>query len=98
MRMDLRKRKMAEYETETIAQLIAQLLDDRMRRAAMRTLVISVLDQGRDRSVAEQMIAVVDRWRELAHDVLPACSGNDSKAVRMPSAPGLTPIGDTKLQ
>jgi hypothetical protein len=48
------------------------------------------------------MIAAADWWSEI-HEPIPeevddeavACASSDSRASRMPSAPGFTPIGDT---
>ena len=50
VRVDLRQREVAEYESQARAEAPLHLLDDRVGPAAVRTFVVAVLDQ-RDRRV-----------------------------------------------
>jgi hypothetical protein len=74
-----------------------------MRSPAVGTLVIAILHEG-DGGVGRTlcMIAIADRWPET-HGPIPqevdaddvASVSSESRASRMPSAPGFTAIGDT---
>src|SRR3954454_23089369 len=93
----------AEHEAQPVAHPRLHFLDDRIRGTAVRALVVAVLDQ-RDRRV-RRSLDVVAAFADgdsqpgfpgrACHDASPPRS---SRAWRMPSAPGLTPTGDTKLQ
>jgi hypothetical protein len=72
--VDVGERKIAEGETEAVAQALLDGLDDGIGFPAIWTLVIAVLNQREGR---------VNRPL------------NSSSAARMPSAPGLTPTGET---
>src|SRR5258708_1947532 len=107
VRMDLRQREVAEGEPHLVAGLRQDRLQDEVRAAAVRALVVAVLHQrngGIGRS--EEVIFRTDRHAEdaAAHDlcslplpavVWPRCSGVSAwSASKMPSAPGFTPTGD----
>src|SRR6185437_17080966 len=96
-----RDREDPEHEAELISQPRLHLLDDRIRSAAERALVVAVLEQ-RCRCIdgSLDVVAVLaDRERQFglplraAHEPLPA--PRPSSACRIPSAPGLTPTGET---
>ena len=80
---------------------LPNLFDDRMRRAAERALVVAVLDERhRRRRRPQDVVALADRdgqsWAlEVDAHAGTGAAGIDSSAARMPSAPGLTPIGET---
>jgi len=99
VRMHVRQGEVAIDEAQALAHPPAHLVHDRMRRAAVGTLVVAVLQQ-RDgcRHGAADVIALRgDGQHELrhvrAHGRWPPPIA--SSALRMPSAPGLTPIGET---
>src|SRR6185295_8923321 len=92
------------HEPHAVAQPRLRRLDNRVGLAAVRALVVAVLDQ-RHRRVGGALDVValgVDRNGERR---LPARRGHvassfcrSSSAARIPSAPGLTLLGETKLQ
>ena len=49
VRMRLRQRKMPEHETQLVAQVTAYSLDEWVGAGAMRTLEVSVLNEGHRR-------------------------------------------------
>jgi hypothetical protein len=101
VRMDTGEWKMAKDETELVSDLPPQLLKHRVGAAAMGTLEVTVLDQGhRSGRRPQPVIALAEgrcerggggRCRHAVTDF----AGKDSSARRMPSAPGLTPMGET---
>src|SRR6266550_988175 len=103
MRVDLAQGEVAIGEAEVVAERRLQRLHDGIRRAAERAFVVAVLHHGDARGLgADDMIPFADGHREPrrrhqhAHNDAPtACSCICSSAARMPSAPRLTPIGDT---
>ena len=92
----LRQREVAVHEPEAIAEPSADVLDDRKRGAAVRAFVVTILDE-RDWRVrrAGNVIVGPDLDHALSHCDAPVGAGSASSAERMPSAPGLTPTGDT---
>src|SRR6202035_386728 len=100
VRMNAAQREVAEREPESIAELLADLLHDGMRRAAIRALVVPVLHQcDAGPGWTESVVALVQRRGELGgrrgHHATAAGTCMVSSARRMPSAPGFTPIGET---
>src|SRR5271170_776744 len=88
--------KVAEDETEFLAELALDFIDDGGSFPAKGTLVIAVFDEG-DRSGlgATDMIACADGQSELTLEVGSHCASScgdarSSSASRMPSAPGFT--------
>src|SRR3954466_14198511 len=101
MRMRGRDREVAKDEAKRLTHSLLDLLDYWIGGAAIRTLVVPVLDE-RDRSVGraiDVVAALRHRHRQRgcplrgAHD--PSPLPRLSSARRMPSAPGLTPTGET---
>jgi len=101
MQVDLAERKIAKREPQIVAEDLSNLHDGRMRGSAVGALEVTVLDE-RDGCClgAENVIALADRDCEPRG--MGGCAQADtpagviaSSAARIPSAPGLTPIGDT---
>jgi hypothetical protein len=61
--MNVAQREMAKDESNAVAEMLQHELDDRMRRAAVRTFVVAVFDQ-RHRGIrwTENMVTRRD-WR-----------------------------------
>jgi hypothetical protein len=101
VRVDLSEREVAEGEAKVLAEDPPHLLHDRVGCAAVRALVVAVLDE-RDAGGCRppDAVALADGGCEhgavgrLAHARASACR-IDSSAARIPSAPGLTSTGDT---
>src|SRR5690606_24690505 len=93
LRVQGRQREIAEHETQFRAKARPDSRYDPVGCTAAGALVITVLDERYRRIVGPE--AVVGRRHidlELSHGYLPAML---SRASRIPSAPGLTSIGDT---
>ena len=100
MWVDLAERKVAEDEPELVAERALDLLHDRIGRAAVGTLVVSVLDERHRRiGIALDVVALADRHGQprmfAAFPHAGAGAASSSSARRMPSAPGLTSTGET---
>ena len=107
MRMNIRERKMPEGKTEIVPKSALNFFDDWLNFAAKRTFIISVLQQC-NRRVNRALKVIAFRVRQfeihpvdhlasiVAGTVCLFCKS--SNAERIPSAPGLTPTGETKLQ
>jgi hypothetical protein len=101
--MDLREWEVPIDERQPLAEAALHRLDEWISAPAMRTLEVAVLDEN-DGSVerSRDMIALADVNGEVAHgcarksDDVDAedVAESDSSALRIPSAPGLTPIGE----
>src|SRR5256885_14456229 len=98
---------MPKGKTEVVTELALNFFYDWLNFAAKRTFVISVLQQGNRRiDRALNVIARLIRQFQLcwAGHLASAAAAvvcllcKSSSAERIPSAPGLTPIGETKLQ
>src|ERR1700722_7624850 len=93
----LGQREVPEYEPELLGEMLLRPLDVRKREPTIAALVVAIFDE-RDRRVHGGMD--VDRRRDRcsqhAHDE--TLTGSCSSASRMPSAPGLTAIGERGLQ
>ena len=99
MRMRLGQREIPKHKTHLVAKAFLQGLHDRIRLAAVWTLVIAVLDD-RHRRLRRSLRVIVRadrrlqfcRWTHRAtfYFFTPSCSSASS----IPSAPGLTPTGD----
>ena len=103
MRVGAGHRKMPEAETQAVSHPLDDSIDNRLNLGAKRALVISVLKQ-RDRPIDCALDVVTRGIREseiFSRDhFVPAATlafllCNSSSAERIPSAPGLTPIGET---
>src|SRR5438874_2320641 len=101
MRMDLGKREVAKDKAHPVAHSLLQLLHDRVGAAAVRTLVVTVLDQrdGCGRGPF-RVVASPDREGQLGRVRLrrqgeTSFLSSASRAARIPSAPGFTPTGET---
>jgi len=100
VRMRLRKRKVAEDETEIGSERPPDLLHDRIRRTTVRALVVAVFGQRHRGAVGPRpMVVRRDGRLQDSHGVSPFGVGrldsSFSSASRIPSAPGLTSIGET---
>ena len=108
--MDLREREMPEGEAEIAPVRAHEHHGDPVCRTAIGTFVVAVLEEGdRGRLVSENVVPCARDGKgesrrveeELGHGAEVAAATrvgscwSDSSASRMPSAPGLTPIGDT---
>src|ERR1700722_1874232 len=82
-----------EDEPELLAEPLLRPLDVREGKAAVGTLVVAIFDHC-DRRVhgALDVVSRRDRCSQHAHDE--TLTGSCSNASRMPSAPGLTAIGE----
>src|SRR5262245_29837780 len=101
VRVGRRDREVAKDESELLAHSRLDLFDDRVRRTAIRALVIAVLEEGHS-GVGRTLDVIalrVDGNGQLgaplrsAHE--PSSSWRLSSAFRIPSAPGFTPTGET---
>src|ERR1700683_847071 len=94
VRMHFVERHISKDEAKLRSKSLGDCLDHGIRVAAIRAFVIPVFDQShRRRCGTLDMIIFADRNGQ-AHAGL---RGNASSALKIPSAPGLTPTGDTKL-
>ena len=95
MRMGLTEGKMAKDDPQLSGEALPHCIDDRMCEPAVRAFVVAVFDQ-RDRSVDRSPNVIMLRdWNfERGHDHSSSLFGMFSSASRMPSAPGLTAIGE----
>jgi hypothetical protein len=97
----LGQREVPEREQHVVLEELDELFHDRMGQSAERALVVAVLDEGDlRRERPDRVIFGADRSGkaravEKSAQVGTAWRERDSSAVRIPSAPGLTPIGDT---
>jgi hypothetical protein len=104
MRVDLRQRKVAIREPQVVPHDLPNLFEDRMSCAAKRALVVAVLDECYwSRRRPQYVIPLTDRYGQSWTFENDGHAGTeaaaiDSSAARIPSAPGLTPIGDRWLQ
>lgn len=90
--MDFGDWEVAEDESYLSAQLRQDFLDDGMGHAAVGALVVAVLHQGDlGFGVSGDVVCCADAFYEFAHEL----DTKPSRAARMPSAPGLTPMGET---
>ena len=108
VRMALPEGKVAKDEAKLIAQSLLQVLHDGIRHAAVRALVVAILDECDGCLVRTGDVVVLrDGRMEGAHGRasdaagwgafdLPLLSapGSDSSALKMPSAPGFTSTGE----
>jgi hypothetical protein len=101
MGVDRGKREMTKHEAQMPAKQLLQLFDYVMSLAAIGALIVAILHHGHwcgNRS--KDMVVLVNRhgqpWcsRWLNHRDT-SCFVRSSRAVKMPSAPGFTPIGET---
>src|ERR1700680_1165108 len=101
--MDLRERKIAEDEAKVFAESLLNLLNNRVGWTAEGTLVIAVFHERHGRVcgplnvVAARIYfqsAKTVRRLSFCHAAAPLLSSS-SNASRIPSAPGLTVIGET---
>src|ERR1700686_3289157 len=101
--MDLRERKIAEDEAKVFAESLLNLPNNRVGCTAEGTLVIAIFHERHGRvcgslnMVAARMYfqsAKAVRGLSLSHAASPLLSSS-SNALRIPSAPGLTVIGET---
>ena len=100
MRVRRRDREVPKHEPEPITQPRLNFLDDGIRRTAVRTLVVAVLDERhrRTRRSLNVVPLVADRHRQCGAKLGRAHVASFprfSSARRIPSAPGFTPTGDT---
>src|SRR6266550_3540249 len=107
MRVHVRHRKMPEGKTEIVPEATLNFSNDWLNFAANGAFVISVLQQRNWRvNRALQVITLRIRQFEVcsvdhfvsATAAVACLFCKSSSAERIPSAPGLTPIGETKLQ
>src|SRR5216684_6627430 len=98
-------RKVAEDEAQAVNHLCLDLLDYGVGGAAIGAFVVAIFHQ-RDWCVSPSLDVVSvrhDGHRQLSlrpcsvHDPTPDLA-RSSSARRIPSAPGFTPLGETKLQ
>src|SRR5512132_928180 len=97
-----RNGEIAEHEPEPIPHPGPHVLDDRVRLATVRALVIAVLDERHRRGSRSLHVIALLVHRE-GEDGLPLGPAHvasslplsSSSARRMPSAPGFTPTGET---
>src|SRR6267142_1769030 len=94
-RVRLRQREIPEHEAHAPAQDLLHFLHNRIGTPAVRALVVAILDERHGRLVGSlTMVGLRDGGRQAAHR--PAFPGASfSSASRIPSAPGLTPTGET---
>ena len=101
MRVGVAQREVPEDRSELVAEDALDLLHDRVGGAAVRALVVAVLDQRQRRRLgtAAGMVARADRNREAGAVQLLAHAGLGSEiassALKIPSAPGLISLGET---
>src|SRR4029077_7814123 len=107
MRMNIRERKMPEGKTQVVPKSALNFSNDWLNFAANGAFVISVLQQRNWRvNRASQVITFRLRQFEVcsvdhfvsATAAVACLFCKSSSAERIPSAPGLTPIGETRLQ
>src|ERR1700678_3430477 len=102
--MHFGQRKIAEDETQLLAEMFLDFLHDGIGASAIGALVVAILDE-RDGCgcVTLNVIGWADGNFQRAHDVLLFAPtqrrrgvyfGKASRAVRMPSAPGFTATGE----
>ena len=98
VRMRLGKRKVAEHEAQLVAEPGLHFFHDRVGHAAVRTLVVAVLDQRH--GCVGGALGVIVRAHRCRQLVVPAAHGflfsgcRDSRAESIPSAPGLMSMGE----
>jgi hypothetical protein len=97
--MDLVQREVPEREADAVPAGTQHFPHVRLGRGAERTLVIPVFDEGhRSRRVPEYVVTLVHGRHESGsvqvadHAGTPAAI--ESRAVRIPSTPGFTSIGE----
>src|SRR5258708_35110934 len=98
-------RKVAEDEAQAVPHLRLDVLDDGVGGAAIGAFVVAVFHQ-RDRCAIRSLDVVSIRRDWHGHlslrpnGIHDATAGppRSSSARRIPSAPGFTPLGETKLQ
>src|SRR5712692_6102956 len=95
VRMNLGEREIAVDKTKAAAHDTQHFGDDGMCRAAMRTLIVAILDQRDRRVVGAQAVIVFKNGRSETAHALTLSRSIFSNASRIPSAPGLTPMGET---
>src|SRR5260370_512599 len=101
MWVDLGQREVPEDEAYPVAESVQQVLDDWIGLTAGRALVVAVLDQRDQRRFGAQgVVGLPDRDDQpcrcyfAGHGVF-SFAVRVWRAVRMPSAPGTTPTGET---
>ena len=92
-RMHFRQRKMTEDEAKSRPQASMNLLHDRLRHCTVGALIIAVLDE-RDESTVVALYMIKRLAEFWALPFLSSSSERASSASRMPSAPGLTAMGE----
>src|SRR5262245_43568959 len=96
--MNLRQRKVAEDEAQPLPEMLLHALDDGICGPAIGALIVGIFDQrGRRMRAALYVIGVGDRNLQGRHAIAPYF-GSRARASRMPSAPGLTAMGDRRFQ
>jgi hypothetical protein len=92
--VDLRQREMPIRKSETRPEITLHPLGNGVREAAMRALVIAIFEKRHRRVIRTlNMVAGVDRDAQERHCYF-SWFCKLSRASRMPSAPGLTAIGE----
>ena len=96
VRMCRRDREVAKDEAKLVSHRFLYLLDDRIRGAAVGAFVVAVLEE-RHGCVRRSLNMVASLCHGQRERGFPGRSheGSSSSARRIPSAPGLTPTGDT---
>src|SRR6266404_3044540 len=101
MRMHRREREVAKDKAQSISESLLQFFHDGIGLTAIRAFVIAVFHEGdRGGCWTLNVIAFPHRERQpgyplCSHAVTSGLVGSASRAARIPSAPGLTPTGET---
>src|SRR5260221_7611114 len=101
MRMHRGEREIAKDKAQSLPKLLLQFFHDGKGLTAIGTLVVTVFHEGnRGGGRSLYVIALPYRLRQSgcplsSHAVTSGLAGSASRAARIPSAPGLTPTGDT---
>jgi hypothetical protein len=98
--MNLSERKVAIDETQLVTELLLHDFDDRIGLTAIGAFEIAALDERhrRGRWTLRVVIQADRRSQDRRlhdHRCDASLAGSASSALRMPSAPGLIPIGET---
>src|SRR5271166_5553231 len=97
MRMQFRQRKIAKHETQPVAELAPDFVDDRIRFAAVWALVIAIFHQRDRRGRRPANMIPRAHWQSefavkiCSHFPFSCADARSSSAARIPSAPGFTP-------
>src|SRR5439155_9834188 len=97
----LAQREVAVHESQSATHPLLDRFDDGVRAPAVRALVVAVLDQ-RNRRICRTLdvVALPHGQRQRCRRIAPGHAwvrspATAARARRMPSAPGLTPTGET---